>query len=623
MSAAKSASSPSIPSIEVPGWPRSWLLLAGAVCALSFGLLFLPLPLRGELPGNCDTWLNGIALPNLMLNRARAAWTGEDVGTPLYPEVNVLAYGESAVGTSMLFGLFKLATGEDVSAYYFFIVLLLTLNAVGVLLLARWYVSDRMVALFAGAAFSASNYTLGNIDSPHTSFFLLAFACLDQWKRYLETKSRSALAFAVLLGGAQAYFSAYVFFFQSLAVCGILLHHRLSRRFPERLERGRILLAGLGYAALASPFFAFYLTAARGANFSNPWEPTFLAEVHSLEPSDLLRTLENNRLYPFDRMILAGEVAYRTQAMIRAGILDLEDLTNEDAATVLGKLSTAEDPKYFVYTRRCAFLGFVLYALAGVGVRRGHTHPELLALYAGALVISFGPMIWVGDVMLPNVTLPFYRWGLASVLRIPSRAFAFSLLAVVLLASIGLERIGSSRWIDRRWKRYLLLGLVTAAVVAENVPIPIKSFAGRSLATPEPLVREFFAGKRGAVLLDLPTRPGGALFRDGSDLFEWNREILYMNRQTYHLQNVVNGVHGYFPRSRLLVQRLVDALPAKEAVDGLREIGVEFIVYHRTLELPWEAGLYRKLAGSPHLVSVGSSPEVTIFRWARETAASP
>jgi hypothetical protein len=374
------------------------------------------------------------------------------------------------------------------------------------------------------------------------------------------------------------------------------------------------------YAALAAPFFAFYLREARTANFSNPWEPTFLAEVHSLEPSDLLRSLENNRIYPFDRVVVAGEIARRTQAMIRAGILELEDLTNEDAATVLGKLSTPEDPKYFVYTRRCAFLGFVLYALAGFGMMRAPRRVELLVLYGGALVVAFGPLIWWGDVMLPNAMLPLYRWGVASTLRVPARAFSLAVLALVLLASIGLERLGSGR---ERWKRRLLYGLVTAAVLAENVPFPIKSFAGRNLATPEPLVREFFAGKRGFVVLDLPSRPGGALFRDSSDLFEWNREILYMNRQTYHLQSTLNGVHGYFPRSRLSVQRLIDDLPRPEALEGLRSLGVQFILYHRALELPWEAGLYHELSRSPGLEAVGSSPEVTIFRFADEAERSP
>src|SRR5207244_1625853 len=159
-----------------------------------------------------------------------------------------------------------------------------------------------------------------------------------------------------------------------------------------------------------------------------------------------------------------------------------------------------------------------------------------------------------------------YRWlDLAAVLRVPSRAFALSVLAVVLAAAIGMARLRASSALQARPRRRLVFAVLTAAVLLENVPVPLKTFAGARLATPERLVLDFFGGQRGYVLLDLPSRPGGALYQDSQDLFEWNREIIYMNRQTYHRQNVVNGVHGYFPRTRLDAQRLVDALPAPDA----------------------------------------------------------
>jgi len=605
---------------EVASSPRGafarWRLVAGAAAgyAAFFGLLFLPMALRGEIPGNCDTWLNGIAVPNLMRSELRAAWTGEEVGRPLYPASGVLAYGEASPGTSALFLLFRLASGSDALASTLSVVAILTLNAVGVLLLCRWYVRDVAAAAFAGLAFSAAGYTLGNIDSPHTSFFLVALLCLDQWIRYLETKAPSALVLCVVLGGAQAYFSAYVFFFLSIAVVLVLLFHRWRRGPDPALSAKRLGLAALGVVALAGPFFATYLAAWRSPDFVNPWDPVFLAEVHSLEPDDLLRSLENNVLYPFDRMVRSRDIGARVQAMIGAGILRLEDLTSEDSTTVLGQLSSPDDPKYFVYTRRCAFVGFVLYALAAVGLWRSERRLELAVLYVVALVLSFGPVVWLGSVMLPNLTLPLYEWGVALPLRVPSRAFSFALLALVILAAVGLERVASRPALSSGGRRALLLCAVTIAVLAENVPVPVKSFAGKTLATPEPVVSRYFAGKHGAVLLDLPSRPGGALFRDSTDLFEWNREILYMNHQTYHRQSTVNGVHGYFPRSRLRVQHLIDSLPSPAGFEGLRALGVQFVVYHHRLELPWEAELYRRIVGSPFLVEEASTPDATIFR---------
>ena len=262
-----------------------------------------------------------------------------------------------------------------------------------------------------------------------------------------------------------------------------------------------------------------------------------------------------------------------------------------------------------------------LYLLAGVGLLAGRRFRwELIVIYVVALLVSFGPLVTIGDAVVGNVTFPAYKWlDVARVLRVPARAFSFSVLALVLAAAVGLERIGAWRPLLPMGRRLAVFGLITLAVLLENVPVPLKSFAGKQLATPEPVVLEFFDGKRDNVLLDLPSRPGGALFRDSQDLFEWNRELIYMNRQTYHRQNILNGVHGYFPRTRLEVQRLVDALPAREGFAGLREFGVDYIVYHRNLELKWEKGLYDRLVRSGELVPAASSPDVTIFGWASRT----
>jgi hypothetical protein len=592
--------------------------LAGAGYALFFALLFLPFPRTGTLPGNCDTWLNGLALPNLMLARLTAAVTGDEVGSPLHPASGLFLFGESAFGTSAIFVAWKVLTRDDVLAYYAFMVTLQALSALGVFLLAGLYVRSPLAAGFAGLAFAASNYVLGNLDSPHTSFFFVAFLALYHLKRYLDRGRRRTLVLSAALAGAQVFFSAYVFLFLALSMAALLLAHRFRPAGAARADGAGLAAAALVVTGLAGPFFACYAQARAGANFTDPWDPFFLAEVHSLEPSDLLRTLEHNRVYPLDRRIVASDVARHTQRMLAAGMVSLESLTRDEATTVMGRLSTPDDVKYFVYTRRCAFLGLVLYALAGVGLAAApQARGELLGLFLGALVLALGPLVFVGDQMFPNLTYPAYRWLDAALLfRVPSRAFSFAVLAVVLAASRGLERLAAHPRLQARPRRLALYVLATAAVLVENVPRPLKAFAGATLARPEPLVTRYFEGRRGHVLLDLPSRPGGALFRDSQDLFEWNRELVYMNRQTYHRQSVVNGVHGYFPRTRLEVQKLVDALPAPQALAGLRALGVDHIVYHRALELPWERGLFRRLTASPALVPLATSAEVTIFGWA-------
>jgi len=610
--------------------------MAAAGYTLFFALLLLPMPLRGTLPGNCDTWLNGIALPNIMLDRLLAGLTGVATGTPLYPATGIFGFGESALGTSALFMMFKIVARDDVTAYYLFMVTILALDSLGVFLLARFYTRGAPAAAFAGLAFTASNYILGNIDSPHTSFFFIAFLCLYQCKRYLVTGKRRALFLAALLGAAQVYFSAYIFLFTAIVAVALLFGHLRSARGRARADRGMLLQAGAIFVVVAAPFFAFYATAKADPNFINPWDSTFLAELHSLEPADLVRTLENNLVYRADGRIRASDLTQLTRALVERGTIQAASLIGEDARTLLGRLSNPDDVKYFVYTRRCAFLGLVLYALAGIGLwgagaadasaadagpadagRAAGRRRELAGLYVAALLVSFGPYVSVGAALIPNVTYPAYKWlDAAGALRVPSRAFSFAVLAVVLAAAAGLERLGTLAPLRTRGRRQALFGLLTLAVLAENVPVPLRSFAGRRLAEPEPLVREFFAARRGDVLLDLPSQPGGALYRDSHDLFEWNRELIYMNRQTYHRQSIVNGVHGYFPRSRLRAQKLVNQLPAPRAFAGLRDLGVDYIVYHRSLEFPWEAGLYRDLNGAPELVVVAAAADVTIFGWA-------
>ncbi len=595
------------------------LIPAGGGFALFFALLLLPFPWAGELPGNCDTWLNGIALPNLMSNQLVAAVTGEDVGTPLYPETSVFGFGESAFGTSAIFIGLRAISGDDILAYYAFLVVVLTLNSLGMYLLAGHYVRDRGVAFVAGLAFSASNFTIGNLDSPHTSFFFLAFASLAAWKRFLATGERRALLTAVVLGSVQVYFSAYIFLFLWITVAGLLLSfgwRGQGRAAFASVGARTVIGAALLWVGVSVPFFASYAGSHASENFVNPWEATFLAEVHSLEPADLVRTLDDNLLYAFTPPVLAADIGSRAQAMIDRGVLLMEDLAAPDLRTVLQTASPPEDVKFFTQTRRAAFLGFVLYGLAVFGVLSARRHRwELVSIFFGGLILALGPMIEVGDRLYPNVTLPAYQWvDLARVLRVPSRAFSFSVLAVVLAAAIGLETLLGRRFLRSASRRWAVLILACGSILVENVPMPLASFAGTQIATPEPAVSAFFADETGRVLLDLPSRIGGGLRGDSQDLFEWNRELVYMNRQTYHRQNIVNGVHGYFPRTRIETQRIIDRLPAETALTELGELGVEFIVYHRALELPWEQGQYEALARSPHLEPVVADQDVTIFR---------
>ena len=90
------------------------------------------------------------------------------------------------------------------------------------------------------------------------------------------------------------------------------------------------------------------------------------------------------------------------------------------------------------------------------------------------------------------------------------------------------------------------------------------------------------------VILDIPST---LLFKStqsvnsGDRLWFFSREAFYMNWQTYHKQIIVGGANGYIPRWRLEVETAVDELPSPRAIDYLKKLGVEYIVFHKNMIL--------------------------------------
>ena len=105
------------------------------------------------------------------------------------------------------------------------------------------------------------------------------------------------------------------------------------------------------------------------------------------------------------------------------------------------------------------------------------------------------------------------------------------------------------------------------------------------------------------MLLHLPSEVGLALYNDFDDVFSYSREVYYMNIQTADRNNILNGVHGYFPKSRLLLQEVVAKLPHPESLRELRnDYGAQYLVFHKNLILhPREERLLEGLRTSRDL----------------------
>jgi len=601
---------------DEPAHRTSWrcvIVIAGF--SLFFAALFAQLPLAGRLPGNTDTWF-AIALSNTYGSRLAGLSGGAPPTTALYPGGNPIQFGESSPGVALAYVAIRALGFDDVSAYYLLLCLLFATTAMAVFALARHYTGSDPAAIFAALAFTCANFTLANIDDCVIVFFGIAALAAGSFSRFIEQPGRvRPLYAAAVLGGLQVYFSAYVFLFLTIWL-GVLaldaapiLGARADGASGATPPRRHLLAAGVLYFGLSAPFFAFYAGAMRSQEFVTTRSFDLLVtSVGSLDPGDLLRALPGNLVHPPGAPHLEADSARLAlylydPATLRATVED------PDFQTLVLPYAPAEDESFWISTRRRAHVGFLLYGLSLLALWQPYRWKRaLVGLFCVGLLIAFGPLITVAGTTIPTLLYPINKWiGLTNLFRVPSRAFFLSLVALSLLAARTVAH-WSRRLAGRRpGLARALPFLLGAAFLIENVPVPLPSFAGRRYAEPEAALREFFRrhDAPAAVLLHLPSRTGFSYAGAGQDLYPLNREIIYMNWQTYLRRNTMNGVNGYLPRSRVAAQRHIDRLPDDAALDGLLSLaggaGPLYIAFHRDLVLPGEEDLLPRLEQAPRL----------------------
>ncbi|HUU22796.1 MAG TPA: hypothetical protein VM389_09705, partial [Phycisphaerae bacterium] len=415
-----------------------------------------------------------------------------------------------------------------------------------------------------------------NIDDSIVLFWFPACLAARWLLGYLEDGDRRALLLAAVVGGLQVLFSVYVFFYQSLALLLILVFH--ARRIAFRRDRIHLLAGTLVYLAIPAATIVPYIMAARDGGYTNPFGSLSVLHAASLGIADLGRALPENMVYP-----------------------------------------SWPDPRqefgFWVLVRRHAFAGVALWCLAAWGAmdgRRGRS--MLLALAALGLFLAMGPFIQVREAVGYSPLYFIHKWiPQTAFLRVPLRGFFLTLLALSLLAARGMDRLLSLP-VFSSGRRVAIVAVALMAIhVAENAPMPARGYAGSRYATPPSGYLEVFEGRRGDVVLDLPTSTGTDFSASGDDLFPYNREIIYMNWQTSHGQNIMGGVNGYYPRHRLGLQPLVDRIPRLVPLASLALAGLTHIACHKKMLLPGERDPLPSLDRSRFLKKIFEDDAIAVF----------
>lgn len=532
-------------------------ILATAGFLLAFLLLLLPAPRSGSFLGSFDT-LFVPALGDTVLNRVRGFLTGEFVGQAMYP-ADILGYGETAFGTGLIFMFARLVGASDVVALYLTQAILLALMALGMLVLAEGLTGSFSAGLLAGFIFSTSNFVWADIDNLPIRFYFFPLLCMHFFIRAMEGRNPRYLVVSGILGGVQAYFSMQVFAYQSMMLAvAALAYIRTLWGFSWR-QKGAFVGT---YLMIMLPILLFYLNTLLRLHPVDPWPRAEYEARYSLKLTDLLSTLPGKLItYPFTHLTQSQEMG----------------------------ISHSGFP---------GLLAPILAALGLLGRDRRKLFIVLISM--AALILSLGTRIEIAGHIVESPLGLFYKYvPLAKYLRVQLRAYSVVLMGMSLLAAFGWRHAITALRRFSRGLRWGALAVVCAFVAAENISWPVNAF--ELLAYPQipPGYLAYFRDKPDALILDLPSRSTTWPF--------YIDDIIYVQWQTKHERNILGGVNGYYPQSRIDVQRLTDKLPSAGAFRYFRRLGATHFVWHKS---PF-------LVCRPFQSNWGCNP-VTRSRWATE-----
>ena len=503
-----------------------------------------------------------------LLNTWIIAWVGHALVTdPLhlfdtnifYPYTNTLAFSEVLLPQGLLALPINLAFDNTVLGYNLVLLFSFFLAAYAMYLFVFDLTRHRGAALVAGTIFAFNPYNLGNLAQVQLlSFGWLPLALVFLRRTLGDSRLRSvpkgldtrdSFLFALFFS-IQSLASIYYAFLSGIAVAlyiiWFILTDRASRiphpvsRIPYLASRlTRLAFSAIIIAILVVPILLPYLQVQRDLGFQRS-----VADNEQFSANLKLYTEVSPQNIVYGKLLAP-------RPPIMAGGYPLDNL----------------------------FPGFIAVALAifGTVATKHRDKWFFFFLLVFAFLLSLGPRLFIAPSVGTDITLP-YRWlydavPLTHALRAPVRFDALVMLALAVLAGIGVSKLATNNWQLRITNVLIpLIALEYLALPAANItPVP----TGDAI----PQYVRWLAKQPHGTILELPmiaSAPDKPL------------DLRTQYLATYHWQNTPDGYSGFNPPRRGEIAYEMQFFPDERSIALLHALDVRYVISHNDPPRNWD-----------------------------------
>lgn len=561
-----------------------------------------------------------------------------------FPEPNTLAYSEHQLGSALFAAPVVASSGNPLLAMNLVVLLSCVLSGLGAFYLGRVLGLGWIAALVCGIVFSLTPPRLFRLGQLHLATVQWIPFCLALLHRYAGQGSSRHLLGAGVCFTLQAWSGGQSGLFLALSAVALGIYLLALGEVSPRSRISIDLPATLLLVLLLNvPFLVPYLEvqgelglerSLREASFWSPNAESYVASPTHVDRL-LLRTLgweEHVRreakafLFPglLPLLLACCALVARKQVprapprspildLIVIGIVGIGILIELAGGVRIGSLSASSGGRAFVAAFVVLAIRFAIYGR----IRFARGYREWWKAWAGRRMgVHAGFYLWLGALSLWASLGPpgFFYTALYRVVpgfdfvRVPSRLTLLTVLAVAVLAGVGIELLASTR----KW----LAAVVVMLTLGELAAFPLETSEYEiEISSMDRWLSERTMSSPVAVFPIPDPQDEVASARSHSK---------YMLGSLAHFMPLVNGYSGFTPQFHQRLFRILVSFPDEVGLTELEALGVRFAVFHRAgyEEREWTELLARTEHFSERLVRVATFDEGCIYELTRSRRGS-